>query len=203
MTSESGRIPGSREPSHDGLGPSGFDPARERPSNHGAILGEALSDIAKAGAVGGPLLDLMCATCAFREGSMPNQMAATGKVALACVLGTDKDEFACHHGMKDNWPTKICAGYVAAKQAPFDVVKAAIRTVSTRLSNLPETDEIRRSFDEWRATVDPDLDDYQTARAYAAAIAMEARSGETEGLDPKDDSAGRQASHNRSPTHDR
>jgi hypothetical protein len=142
----------------------------ERPSQHGAILGEALSDLTKAGAIGLPeLLDLRCATCAFREGTMPNQMAATGKVALDCVLGVDKDEFACHHGMKGDWPTKICAGYVAAKKAPFSVLKSTLATVAARLGNLPSDDAVRAKYDAWKAGHDPEgkLDVYQLARAYA------------------------------------
>lgn len=145
--------------------------SRDRPSAHGAILGEALSDLAKAGRVGIADFPEMCATCAFREGAMSNQMASTGKVALDCVLGIDADDFGCHHGMEDGKPTKLCAGFMAAKNAPFRVVLAAVQTVHTRLAALTETDEIRAAFDAWHAEVNPadKLDVYQLGRAYEKA----------------------------------
>jgi hypothetical protein len=169
----------STEP-QEGLRPVGFDPARiERPSTHGAILGEALSDLAKAGSVGDQLLDLMCATCAFREGCMTNQMAATGMTALNCVLGIDPEEFACHHGMKNGEPTKLCAGYLAARRAPKPIVQAALQTVMARLRTKPDEDEIRTAFDEWVSVADPEntLDNYARARLYTRAIADRTASG--------------------------
>lgn len=141
----------------------------DRPSLHGAILGEALADLAKAGRVGIPDFPDMCATCAFREGSLANQMAATGQVALDCLVDFDPDDFACHHDMKEGEPTKLCAGYLAASQAPFPVVKAAVSTVVARLREIAEPDEIRIAFDAWAVKVDPDgkMDVYQLGRAYA------------------------------------
>ena len=143
----------------------------DRPSAHGAILGEALADLAKAGSVGVPNPPEMCATCAFREGCMTNQMAGTGKDALNCVLGIDPNDFACHHGMKDGKPTKLCAGYVMALLAPPAVVQAALLTVKSRLESLSGPDAIREAFDRWWPTVDPngEMDNYQLSRAYERA----------------------------------
>lgn len=147
---------------------TGDDPGeRGRPSQHGAALGEALADIAKAGAVGTDLLSAMCATCAFREGSLANQLAGTGVVALNCVLGVDPDDFACHHGMKNGEPTKLCAGFLAAQLAPREIVLAAVQLVSARLAALPDHDAVRAAFDEKAARFDPDgrMDNYQWGRA--------------------------------------
>lgn len=110
----------------------------------------------------------MCATCAFREGSMPNQMAATGLTAMHCALGTDPDPFGCHHGMKAGEPSKLCVGYLAAQRAPFEAWKQGM---SDMLATMPsdENDAIRADFDRWRAAIDPDrkLDVYQLGRAFA------------------------------------
>lgn len=142
---------------------------RDRPSEHGKLLGEALADLAKAGAVGTELLDLMCATCAFREGCMTNQMAATGKDALDCVIGADDSDFGCHHGMKDGQPTKLCAGWLAAKRAPFPVLQSTLLTLAARLEGLTGEDAVRAEFDAWAAAADPDgkMDNYQWARKRA------------------------------------
>ncbi len=142
---------------------------RERPSNHGKILGHALALIAMAGRRDAPFeLPDMCATCAFREGCMTNQMAATGKVALDCVLGIDKDLFACHHGMKDGSPSKICVGYVAARLAPWSIMVEILNTLKADLDERPDTDEVRAAFDAWLDEVDPQrkMNDYELARAY-------------------------------------
>jgi hypothetical protein len=141
---------------------------RERPSRHGKILGEALALIATAGRKDAPMpLPDMCMTCAFREGSMPNQMAATGKTAMDCVLGIDRDRFACHHGMRDGQPKKICVGYIAARLAPFSFVKEVIASIHAELAEIERdtADPVRAAFDAWVSEVDPGrkLDDYQLA----------------------------------------
>jgi hypothetical protein len=185
--------PGSRKSSPTVSPASGFDPSRERPSAHGAILGEALSDLAKAGAVGTDLLSVMCSTCAFREGCMSNQMAATGVEALNIVLGIDDADFGCHHGMKDGFPTRFCAGAAAAKRAPFSVLQSALRTLNSRLELLPESDAVRADFDAWVARHDPgcQLDDYQRARLFARDSGSRSQSRDPEeGLGPQ---AGRAA----------
>jgi hypothetical protein len=145
---------------------------REKPSRHGAILGDTLSLIEMAGRKDA-LMELppMCATCAFRRDCMTNQMAATGIVALNCVLGIDKDRFACHHGMKDGQPSKLCVGYVAARLAPFSFTKEVLVTMYKQLGEQPESpDKVRAAFDAWLAEIDPEgkLNDYELARAYAA-----------------------------------
>lgn len=173
----------SPEPSSVVSAHPGNDPARrERPSQHGAMLGQALSDLAKAGAVGTGLLDLMCPTCAFREGCMTNQMAATGSEALKCLTGEDEADFCCHYGMKNGQPSRLCAGFVAAQRAPFDVFKNTLRTLSDRLTLLPAHDAERAAFDAWAAIHDPDgtMDDYERSRRYSKAIAMEAGRQERE-----------------------
>lgn len=63
----------------------------DRPSKHGQILGSALALVAMAGRKDSPVpLPEPCLTCAFREGSMPNQTAGTGLIALNIVLGIDQ-----------------------------------------------------------------------------------------------------------------
>lgn len=147
----------------------------DRPAKHGALLGEALSDIAKAGDVGLGILSAACVSCAFREGSLPNQSAGTGILALNCILGIDDSPFGCHHGLDDGMPSKLCAGYLAAKNAPWDVVKATLATLNARLANLEGPDDIRADFDTWLLTHDPDgkMDVYEQARAYAKACKAE------------------------------
>lgn len=144
---------------------------RERPSKHGKILGQALALIAMAGRKDSPApLPEMCLTCAFREGCMTNQMTATGIVALNCVLGIDKDRFACHHGMKEGQPSKLCVGYMAARLAPHSFTKEVLVELGKDLDALAGPDEVRAAFDAWLAEIDPHgkLDDYQLARAHAA-----------------------------------
>lgn len=143
---------------------------RERPSRHGQILGDALALIAMAGRKDAPMdLPEMCLTCAFRQGCMTNQMAATGKVALDCVLGIDKDRFACHHGMKEGQPSKLCVGYMAARLAPYSFTKEVLVALAKELGAQTGPDEVRAAFDVWLAEIDPDgkMDDYQLARAHA------------------------------------
>lgn len=145
---------------------------RERPSKHGKILGESLSLLAAAGRKDAPMeIPECCLTCAFRPGCMTNQMAATGKTALDCVLGIDPDRFACHHGMKDGQPSKICVGYIAARLAPWSFTKDVLIAMQAELDKIDGSpDEVRAAFDAWWAQCDPqqDLDVYQQARAFAS-----------------------------------
>lgn len=142
----------------------------DRPSKHGAILGEALALIADLGERDSPVpLGERCATCAFRKGSVPNQTAGTGTVALNCTLGVDRDRFACHHGMKDGQAKRICVGYIAARLAPFSSVKEVMAVLMEEIAKADDgTDPIRASFDAWLREVDPGgtMDVYQVARAY-------------------------------------
>lgn len=144
---------------------------RERPSKHGKILGDALALLAMAGRKDAPTeIPDGCLTCAFRQGTMPNEMAATGKVALDCVMGIDKDRFACHHGMKDGEPPRLCTGYIAALLAPWSFTKEVLAAVKRDLDAMGDgPDEVRAAFDRWHDGIDPDrkMDDYQLARAYA------------------------------------
>lgn len=143
----------------------------DRPSMHGKMLGKALSLFAEIGRRAAPMpIPEPCLTRAFREGSMPNQTAGTGKVALACVLRIDTDRFACHHGMKDGEPTKLCAGWIAAMLAPFSEVKEILAAFADEMSALGDApDEVRLAFDVWLNHTDPGrrLDVYQAAREYA------------------------------------
>jgi hypothetical protein len=162
---------------------------RERPSRHGKILGQFLSAVADAGrreVSDGVLVD-MCSTCAFRDGAMPNQMAATGLVAFKIVMGIDTDQFACHHGMKDGTPQKICAGYALAKLAPWSIIQAEGAKLRERMDAASGPDEVRSAFDAWLNEVDPDrkLDDYALARLFARdagrlALAQALRNAPTE-----------------------
>lgn len=143
---------------------------RERPSKHGKILGDALALLAIAGRKDAPELPECCLTCAFRQGCMTNQMAATGKTALDCVLGIDPDRFACHHGMKEGQPSKLCVGYIAAILAPWAFTKEVLAAVKRDLDAMDGPDEVRAAFDAWHDEANPErkMDDYQLARAYAA-----------------------------------
>lgn len=142
----------------------------DRPSAHGALLGEILAAIADLGERDSPVpLGERCATCAFRKGTTPNQTAGTGTIALNCVLGIDKDRFACHYGMKDGTPQRICVGYIAARMAPFSLVKEAMSFLYEEIAKVGDNaDPVRESFDAWLGEIDPDgkMDVYQIARAH-------------------------------------
>jgi hypothetical protein len=144
----------------------------DRPSLHGKMLGEALALMADLGRKEAPMpIPEPCLTCASRRGSMPNETAGTGVIALNCVLRIDKDRFACHHGMKDGEPQKLCAGYVAAMLAPWSKVSEILRTFYDQLERIEKLgpDQIRAAFDKWIDGADPErrLDVYQAAREYA------------------------------------
>lgn len=151
---------------------------RDRPSRHGAIFGEALADMAAAGREVNPTIPEECATCAFRRGCMTNQMGGTGILALNCAINVDPDDFACHHGMKEGWPTKLCAGYLAATHAPFEVVRDILERTKQRLDAMEGPDCIREEFDAWWATVDPErkLDNYELGRRWLRYKAQEKES---------------------------
>ena len=140
----------------------------DRPSAHGAALGSALADLVDRGSPEGAA---MCATCAFRKGTAPNQTAGTVLTALHCVLGTNPDPFGCHHGMIHGQPTRLCAGYEAARRAPFAAVRGALGAVKEALAEREgQSDQVRADFDAWASQIDPGgkLDVYQIARARLA-----------------------------------
>ncbi len=144
----------------------------DRPSQHGAVVGRVITELERIGRETLPDLPLACLTCAFREGSAPNQMASTAMVAFKCATGADRGPFGCHHGMHDGLPAKLCAGYFAAQHAmrtQFARAKELILGMSDSLAELPAHDSIREAFDAWWNEVDPDrtMDAYQFARAYA------------------------------------
>ena len=146
----------------------------DRPSHHGALLGDVLALLADLGERDSPVpLGERCATCAFRKGSVPNQTAGTGMVALNCTLGIDPDRFACHHGMKDGEPSKLCVGWMAARLAPWSKVKELFGLLHQSLHDEPENDEVRAAFDAWLLKTDPDgkMDVYEVARAALRAPA--------------------------------
>lgn len=149
----------------------------DRPSAHGKILGEYLALLADLGEYDTRMNNWRerCATCAFRKGTAPNMTAGTGAVALDCVLGIDKDRFACHHGMKDGQPQAICVGYIAARIAPFSAVKEILPALAADLAahGEPISDEVREGFDRWLREIDPEgkMDVYQVARAYQRQVA--------------------------------
>jgi hypothetical protein len=143
----------------------------DRPSLHGKLLGKALALFAAIGRRDAPMpIPDTCLTCAFREGTMPNQTAGTGMMALNCVLRIDPDRFACHHGMKDGDPQRLCAGYVAAMLAPFSEVKEILAAFHEELAAVEDQpDDVRQAFDAWLNRADPKrrMDVYQAAREYA------------------------------------
>jgi hypothetical protein len=139
----------------------------DRPSQHGARLGKALSAVAELGRKSLPDLPECCLTCAFREGTVPNMTAGTLVLAMRCSVGTDPAPFGCHQGMRDDQPTQLCAGYVAAKHA-FETDSATARDLLAASDLGGDDDLVGAQFDAWRATTDPALDVYQVARAWAA-----------------------------------
>ena len=149
----------------------------DRPSLHGKMLGKALALMADLGRRDAPMpIPDSCLTCAFREGTLPNMTAGTGKVALDCVLGIDRDRFACHHGLKEGQPSKLCAGYVAALLAPFSQVREILEAFHDELKAIDEApDAVREAFDAWLAGADPErqMDVYQAAREYAKSVTTE------------------------------
>jgi hypothetical protein len=150
--------------------PDPVEKGPERPSRHGAILGAALAQLAEAGcrAVGDDAVP-WCATCAFKPGSMPNQMAATGLTAYKCAIGVDPEPFGCHHGLAlDGQPTRLCAGWLAAKHAPWELVKEVSERLALALQDVGGDDPIRADCDAWLAAVDPkgEMDNYQLARLW-------------------------------------
>lgn len=165
-----------RERQHGSERPEAIDAARngDRPSRHGAMLGEVLALLADLGRHDSPMpIPDACLTCAFRRGTMPNQAAGTGKIALDCVLGIDRDRFACHHGMKAGEPQKICVGYIAARLAPFSKVKEILSAFHDELALLgDDPDEVRAAFDAWIDRADParKMDVYEAARVYAKHV---------------------------------
>lgn len=154
-------------------------PSRERPSRHGKILGQFLSAVAEVGRTVAPECASrgMCSTCAFRDGAMPNQMAATALTAFNCVMGVDPDQFACHHGMREGVPTKLCAGYLLAKLAPWPEIQAECAKLKQRMDEAAGPDEVRANFESWLNEVDPGrtLDDYALARLFARASSRTAQ----------------------------
>jgi len=146
----------------------------DKPTSYGAILGDALALIAAAGRKDLPIgmaIPDTCLTCAFREGTLPNRMGGTVKQALDCVLTIDRDRFACHHGMKDGEPRRLCAGYLAAMIAPFSFVKEVIASAYKDLDDFDADapDPVGDDYVRWLSAIDPDgkMDVYQIARAYA------------------------------------
>lgn len=127
---------------------------RERPSKHGAILGAGMVALAEAGRKHSPELPPMCATCAFDPNSMTNKMAGTLITAMNCVLGIDTDRFACHHGMDDGQPTKLCAGYIAAVLAPWDYTMEVMTIISNELNSMDGQDYYCRSAERYLGEIE-------------------------------------------------
>lgn len=149
---------------------------RERPSRHGQFLGEALWLLMEAGKKdfpGDP--PECCATCAFRRGCMTNHMAATGIVALNCVLGVDRDRFGCHYQLDgEGVPKRLCAGYVMARLAPWSFTTQVLEALNEELQKFKDEDDpVRAAFDAWVAAVDPgqSMHDYDRAKAWNENLA--------------------------------
>lgn len=148
-------------------------PDFDRPSLPGKFFGEALVLIAREGRKAHPFMPLPepCLTCALRPGTMPNLSPGTLIQLLNCVVGIEPSEFYCHHGMKEGEPEKVCAGYVAARLAPWQFTQETLTACYEQLKKLDAAngDAVRADFDAWYAEADPEgkMDAYQLARAYA------------------------------------
>lgn len=145
--------------------------SRAVPSKHGHALGRALADLADSQVAANPQIRERCSDCALKNGTMPNMMAPTVLEAMRCVLQIDKAHFGCHHGLdEDGNSTKLCAGYLLCRAAPFQDVKAAILAGNTAVGEVcsEDGDMTDPAFASWRAQHDPDdkLNDYQRAAAY-------------------------------------
>lgn len=141
----------------------------DRPSRHGELLGEVLAALAEAGRDNIIGAHDLCATCAFRAGSVPNMCASTGKIALDIAVGLDSDDFACHHGMKEGRPTKGCVGAELAKAAPRPLLAKLMEDLAAALDGMSGDDEVRAEFDRWWSGIDSEhkLNVYELASAYA------------------------------------
>lgn len=71
--------------------------------------------------------------------------------------------------MKDGEPTRLCAGFIAAKLAPFSFAQDVLVDLNRRLNAQEGPDQVRAAFDAWLAEVDPErkMNDYQLARVHA------------------------------------
>lgn len=115
---------------------------RQRPSPHGAALGEAMASMIDKIAERAPHLDTRCSSCAFKRGTIPNKMAGTLKDAFDCVVGIDDALFMCHDkpGVVSGRvePTTICAGYTLAQYATRDEMLEMIERATAALDALPD-----------------------------------------------------------------
>lgn len=113
---------------------------RQRPSAHGAALGKALADMADGIAKRAPHLDTRCSSCAFKHGTIPNQMAGTLKEALDIVVGIDDAVFMCHDkpGVVSGrcQPDRVCAGYTLAQYATRDEMLTMLGAASADLNAM-------------------------------------------------------------------
>lgn len=79
------------------------------PCEEGRALGRELARLAA------PAIEraaaIPCASCAFKEGTVPNGCLETVNGAMECAMGGKI--FWCHHGMKDGSPTRVCRGWRA------------------------------------------------------------------------------------------
>lgn len=82
---------------------------RNRPCEVGRAAGAHLAEMtAQATADAG-----MCASCAFRPGSVPNGCVTTVADAMKCLF--EGKTFWCHYGKRDDGrPAHICAGWKAS-----------------------------------------------------------------------------------------
>jgi len=90
---------------------------------------------------------------------------------MHCALGTDPEPFGCHHGLaRDGQPTKLCGGYLVARQASREAFLEALEGAAKTLDHIEGLpDKVRADFDAWATTADTEgkMDVYQVARAYS------------------------------------
>lgn len=87
---------------------------RNLPSEEGRKLGKELARLADAGEpacrLTAPAMLPRCGTCAFREGTVPNTLAATLMTAVKCAI--EVEPFYCHERKDEQSEPIICMGWL-------------------------------------------------------------------------------------------
>lgn len=80
-------------------------PIANVPCARGKALGEQIARLT-------PVVPEMCASCAFRAGTFPNQCLETVLGAVECVI--DGKTFYCHVKTTPGGREMVCAGFLSA-----------------------------------------------------------------------------------------
>lgn len=81
---------------------------RNKPCDVGRAVGAELARLTGDATAGAP----MCASCAFKPGTVPNGCITSVADAMKCVF--EGERFWCHHDKKNGDPTRVCAGWKAS-----------------------------------------------------------------------------------------